>query len=166
MNVSLLEECTVGKLYEPGVVSTYLRHLPAASNLQTLWCSSLESSVDIETMLQTLPLLLHVKHVWLSSINLGESSLMLSPQMVNIERVYLWNMTMSCKALDDLLCIVNKLQLSVTVWIRGCDIKPETEFEQIKNNIKTSELFMVINDDIYQNRDYIFAFKTIKLNAK
>ncbi|XP_060592662.1 uncharacterized protein LOC132747328 [Ruditapes philippinarum] len=72
MDVSLLEKCVVRKLYKPGVVSSYLSQLQAASKLQTFVCSDLESSSDIETMLQTLSLLYHVKYVQLARINLED----------------------------------------------------------------------------------------------
>ncbi|XP_060564214.1 uncharacterized protein LOC132723505 [Ruditapes philippinarum] len=158
MDVSLLEECSVGKLYKPGVVSSYLSQLPAASKLQTFMCCNLESSSDIETMLQTLSLLYHVKHVWLYYINLGERSLTLSPQMINIERVELYDITMSCSVLYDLITVINKLPHTVTVQMEGCDIKPETEFENFKTFIKQSDNFVVTIDDT--SGVYVFQFKT------
>ncbi|XP_060565169.1 uncharacterized protein LOC132724350 [Ruditapes philippinarum] len=160
MEVSLLEECAVGKLYKPGVVSSYLSQLQAASNLQTFLCSDLESSSDIETMLQTVSLLYHVKLVGLFRINLGERSLTLSPQMINIEHVQLWYVTMSCSLLYDLITVINKLPHTVTVWLVGCDIKPETEFENFKTFIKQSDNFVVTNDGTLKSGEYVFEFKT------
>ncbi|XP_060608034.1 uncharacterized protein LOC132760141 [Ruditapes philippinarum] len=112
MDVSLLEEGGVGKLYKPGVVSSYLSQLPAASKLQTFRCSDLKSSSDIETMLQTLPLLYHVKYVQLFSMNLGERSLTLTPQMINIERVDLEDITIVLHHIKQFHC---KLIL-ITFW--------------------------------------------------
>jgi hypothetical protein len=160
MDVSLLERCTVGKLYKPGVVSSYLSQLPAASKLQTFKCSDLESSSDIETMLQTLSLLYHVNDVWLCNINLGERSLTLSPQMINIEHVYLRDITMSCSVLHDLITVINKLPHTVAVYIYGCDIKPETEFKNFKTFIKQSEHFVVMCDETLNSGVYVFVFKT------
>ncbi|XP_060558589.1 uncharacterized protein LOC132718907 [Ruditapes philippinarum] len=160
MDVSLLEECEVGELYKPGVVSSYLSQLPAASKLQSFRCSCLESSSDIETMLQTLSLLYHVKDVRLYRINLGERSLTLSPQMINIERVDLWYITMSCSVLYDLITVINKLPHTVTVYMEGCDIKPETEFENFKTFIKQSDNFVVTSDGTLKSGVYVFQFKT------
>jgi hypothetical protein len=160
MDVSLLEECVVGELYKPGVVSSYLSQLPAASKLQTFRCSSLESSSDIETMLQTLSLLYHVKYVGLYRINLGERSLTLSPQMINIECVYLWDITMSCSVLHDLIIDINKLPHTVTVGMEGCDIKPKSEFENFKTFIKQSDNFVVTYDGTLNSGVYLFEFKT------
>jgi hypothetical protein len=160
MDVSLLEECEVGELYKPGVVSSYLSQLPAASKLQECRCSDLESSSDIETMLQTLSLLYHVKDVGLWRINLGERSLTLSPQMINIERVGLYKITMSCSVLYDLITVINKLPHTVTVWIQGCDIKPETKFENFKTFIKQSDNFVVTGDGTLKSGEYLFRFKT------
>ncbi|XP_060556992.1 uncharacterized protein LOC132717521 [Ruditapes philippinarum] len=161
MDVSLLEVCHVGELYKPGVVSSYLSQLPAASKLQTFKCSYLESSSDIETMLQTLSLLYHVKDVRLYYINLGERSLTLSPQMINIECVVLWHITMSCSVLYELITVINKLPHTVTVWMYGCDIKPETEFKKFKTFIKQSDNVVVTYDDTLKSGVYMFEFKTI-----
>ncbi|XP_060601945.1 uncharacterized protein LOC132755155 [Ruditapes philippinarum] len=160
MDVSLLEECNVGTLYKPGVVSSYLNQLPAASKLQTLWCSYLESPSDIETMVQTLPLLHHIKEVRLYRINLGERSLTLSPQMINIESVELYYITMSCSVLHDLITVINKLPHTVTVYMQGCDIKPETEFKKFKTFIKQSDNFVVTYDGTLKSGEYRFVFKT------
>jgi hypothetical protein len=167
MDVSLLEECFVGGLYKPGVVSSYLSQLPAASKLETFRCFGLQLSIDIKTMLKTLSSLLYVKQVRLLRINLGERSLTLSSQMINIERVELWYIKMSCSVLHDLITVINKLPHTVTVQIRGCDVKPETEFEEIKRDIRTSELFMLTYDtSIDQYGDYMFQFQTIKFADK
>ncbi|XP_060575292.1 uncharacterized protein LOC132732801 [Ruditapes philippinarum] len=160
MDVSLLEECNVGKLYKPGVVSSYLSQLPAASKLHLLWCSYLESPSDIETMVQTLPLLHHLKVVRLQGINLGERSLTLSPQMINIESVDLLYITMSCSVLHDLITVINKLPHTVTVYMIGCDIKPKTEFEKFKTFRKQSDNFVVTDDDTLKSGEYRFVFKT------
>ncbi|XP_060605535.1 uncharacterized protein LOC132758034 [Ruditapes philippinarum] len=161
MDVSLLEECIVGELYKPGVVSSYLSQLPAANKLQTFRCVDLRSSSDIETMLQTVPLLYHVKYVSLVRMNLGERSLTLSPQMINIERVNLFYIiTMSCSVLHDLITVINKLPHTVTVGMEGCDIKPETEFENFKTFIKQSDNFVVTYDGTLKSGVYLFEFKT------
>ncbi|XP_060555853.1 uncharacterized protein LOC132716568 [Ruditapes philippinarum] len=159
-DVSLLEDCDVGALYKPGVVSSYLSQLPAAGKLQRFECCDLESSSDIETMLQTLSLLYHVKDVRLYYINLGERSLTLSPQMINIESVNLLYITMSCSVLHDLISVINKLPHTVTVLIQGCDIKPETEFENFKTFIKQSDNFVVTICGTLKSGVYRFEFKT------
>ncbi|XP_060578465.1 uncharacterized protein LOC132735526 [Ruditapes philippinarum] len=160
IDVSLFEECGVGELYKPGVVSSYLSQLPAASKLQSFKCRSLESSSDIDTMVQTLPLLHLLKDVRLSKINLGERSLKLSPQMINIKLVYLSCITMSCSVLHDLITVINKLPHTVTVQMFGCDIKPETEFEKFKTFIKQSDNFVVTSDGTLRSGRYVFVFKT------
>jgi hypothetical protein len=160
MDVSLLEKCDVGDLYKPGVVASYLSKLPAASKLQRFWCRDLESSSDIETMLQTLPLLHHMKEVRLYRINLGERSLTLLPQMINIERVVLWKITMSCSVLHDLITVINKLPQAVTVNIWVCNIKQKIEFEKLKTFIKHSDNFLVTRDVTLMSGKYMFVFKT------
>ncbi|XP_060604579.1 uncharacterized protein LOC132757337 [Ruditapes philippinarum] len=78
MDVSLLEECDVGELYKPGVVSSYLCQLSEA----------------------------------------------------------------------------------MAVYMEGCNIKPETEFENFKTFIKQSDNFMVIYDGTLESGVYLFEFKT------
>ncbi|XP_060587317.1 uncharacterized protein LOC132742839 [Ruditapes philippinarum] len=161
MDVSLLEECHIGKLYKPGVVLSYLSQLPAASKLQTFGCSDLESSSDKESVLQTLPLLHHMKNVRLYNINLGKRSLTLSPQMINIECIDLFYIKMSCSVLYDLITVISKLPHTVSVYIGGCDIKPETEFENFKAFIIHSDNFLVTRFGTKESGVYVFEFKTI-----
>ncbi|XP_060558273.1 uncharacterized protein LOC132718574 [Ruditapes philippinarum] len=161
MDVSLLEECDVGNLYKPGVVSSYLSQLTAANKLQSFECSYLESSSDIDTMLQTLPFLYHIKDVRLQRMNLGERSLTLTPKMNNIEFVNLCYITMFCSALYGLITVINKLPHTVTVYVRGCDIKTEAEFKEFKTFIKKkSDNFVVIRDGNLKSGVYVFEFKT------
>ncbi|XP_053378594.1 uncharacterized protein LOC123527060 [Mercenaria mercenaria] len=161
VNVSSLENCLVGDLSKPGLSTSFLRKLPAASKLHTFRCGYLKSSDDIETLLQTLPLLVQVKDVRLVDINLGERSVSLSPEMVNIENVYLEEVTMSGSSLRNLVKVVEKLPRSVTVIMHACNITPETEFADVKKDIKTSENFMDITfDGINRYKQYEFVFQT------
>jgi hypothetical protein len=162
IDVSLLEKCGVGKLYEPGVVSSYLSQLPAASKLQAFRCRDLESSSDIETMLKAFPLLHHLKEVRLFKINLGGRSLTLSPKMVNIERVYMSCITMSCSVLDDLINVIKTLPHAVKVQMADCDIKPEKEFEDLKKDLKDSDNSVVTFDGTLKSGVYMFEFTTTK----
>ncbi|XP_060605501.1 uncharacterized protein LOC132757999 [Ruditapes philippinarum] len=160
MNVSLLEKCTVGNLYEPGVVSSYLSRLPEASKLQIFRCFHLKSSSDIDTMILKLPLLLYVKDVWLAGINLGKRTIKLSPEMRNLKLVFLDVITMSCSVLHDLIKVINKLPQTVTIRIEGCYIKTKREFENFKRFVKHSDKFFINYDGTMQSRKYGFEFKT------
>ncbi|XP_045163082.2 uncharacterized protein LOC123527580 [Mercenaria mercenaria] len=166
VNVSSLEDCLVGHLSKPGLVTSYLRELPAASNLHTFRCNSLKSSGDIETMLQTLPLLVQVKRVKLFNITLGERSMSLSPEMVNIKDVFLKKVSMSCSSLRNLVKVVEKLPQSVTVRMRDCNITPERKFSYLKKYIKTSENFVVTFDDITRVNESKFVFQTTEARSR
>ncbi|XP_053379417.1 uncharacterized protein LOC123527516 [Mercenaria mercenaria] len=166
VNVSSLEDCTVGHLSKPGLFTSLLRELPAASKLHTFMCGYLKSSGDIETLLQTLPLLVPVKEVTLWYINLGERSLSLSPEMVNIQFVYLYEVTMSGSSLHNLVKVVEKLPHSVTVRMIDCNITPETEFADVKKYIKTSENFVVTFNGISQYDTYVFEFQTTEAGSR
>ncbi|XP_053378585.1 uncharacterized protein LOC123538925 [Mercenaria mercenaria] len=168
VNVSSLEECAVGYLSKLGLFTLLLRELPAASKLHTFRCNALKSSGDIETLLQTLPLLVPVKEVWLVDINVGERSLSLSPEMVNLQLVFLSKVTMSGSSLRNLVKVVEKLLHSVTVEMLACNITPETEFADVKKYIKTSENFVVTFDGItqYGMYKYVFLFQTTEAGSR
>jgi hypothetical protein len=93
-------------------------------------------------------------NIMLSGINLNESSLLLSREMMNIERVELLWIEMSAGSLQNFITVLENLPQSVTVKMAG--ILPETEYERVRENIRSSQTFLVIQDG------YQFKFKTIK----
>jgi hypothetical protein len=94
--------------------------------------------------------------VTLYDINLDdESSLLLSRDMLNIERVELRYIEMSAESLQNFITVLKNLPQSVTVKMYR--IKPETEYDRVRENIRSSQTFHVIQED-----DYRFEFKTIK----
>jgi hypothetical protein len=120
------------------------------------------SKLDLETLpgrLQlniTTPSLVNVK---LSYINLDdESLLLLSRDMLNIERVELRFIEMPAKSLQNFITVLKNLPQSVTVKMYG--IIPETEYDRVRENIRRSQTFHVIQDD--DRRRETFEFKTIK----
>ncbi|XP_053379563.1 uncharacterized protein LOC123527886 [Mercenaria mercenaria] len=164
VNVSSLEDCYVGRLSKPGLVTSYLCELLAASKLHTFRCGYLKLPGDIDTMLHTLPLLDQVKHVELLGINLGERSL--SPEMVHFEHVVLDEVTMSGLSLRYLVKVVEGLRQSVRVDMRACNITPETEFKVVRKYIKASENFVVQFDGVYQINKYAFVFQTTEYESR
>jgi hypothetical protein len=99
----------------------------------------------------TTPSLVYVTLAW---INLEESSLLLSRDMLNIELVVLENIEMSAGSLQNFITVLENLPQSVTVVMD--DIKPDTEYERVRGNIRKSQIFHVIRDD------WPFEFKTRK----
>jgi hypothetical protein len=97
-------------------------------------------------------------NVTLLSINLDESSLLLSRDMVNIERVTLFEIEMSAESLQNFIIVLQNLPQSVTV--KMYTIKPETEYDRVRENIRRSQTFHVIQDE------WQFEFKTIKPSKK
>ncbi|XP_053393115.1 uncharacterized protein LOC128555268 [Mercenaria mercenaria] len=95
-----------------------------------------------------------VKYVALWDINLTE--MLLPPEMVNIERVELWFVNMSASSFRDLVKVVEKLSHKVTVKIKRCEMRPETEAENVKQFIRSSQNFRVTEDVGSQ-----FVFETI-----
>jgi hypothetical protein len=98
------------------------------------------------------PSLVYVK---LFDINLDESSLLLSRDMLNIERVELRDMEMSARSLQNFIIVLKNLPQSVTVVMRY--IKPETEYDRVRENIRRSQNLQVISNILGW-----FEFKTIK----
>jgi hypothetical protein len=97
-------------------------------------------------------------NVTLSDINLDERSLLLSRDMLNIERVELEYIEMSAESLQNLITVLQNLPQPVTVEMSA--IKPETEYDRVRENIRRSQTFHVIreNEKWWQP----FVFKTIK----
>ncbi|XP_045184200.2 uncharacterized protein LOC123542409 [Mercenaria mercenaria] len=166
VNVSSLEECDVGRLPKPGLLTSFLRELPAASKLHTFKCYYIESSDEIEILLKTLPLLVQLKCVYLCFINLGERSLSLSPEMVNLENVFLLEATLTGSSLRNLVNLVEKLPQSVMIKMHDCNITPETEFADVKKYIKKSENFVVVFDGINELDTYTFVFQTNEVESR
>ena len=162
INVSALEECHVGALSKPGLVSACLQQLPAAEKLQTYVCSNLASFLEIDTMRQTLPSLVSVKQLAFHDIDLGQRSLTLSPEMVNIEVIQLYRVTISSTAFHDLVKVVEMLPLSVMVLLQNCNVAPDTEFKYLKKYISSSGKFVVPVDERLSVSEDSFAFKTIR----
>ncbi|XP_060602696.1 uncharacterized protein LOC132755793 [Ruditapes philippinarum] len=96
-------------------------------------------------------------NVTLWSINLDESSLLLSRDMLNIERVDLEDIKMSAGSLQNFIIVLENLPQSVTVEMT--DIKPETEYDRVRENIRRSQTFHVIQEE---DEEHLFEFKTIK----
>jgi hypothetical protein len=95
-------------------------------------------------------------NVMLLDINLDESSLLLSRDMLNIERVDLERIEMSAGSFQNFITVLENLPQSVTVTMTA--IKPETEYDRVRENIRRSQTFHVIQD----GWDQPFEFKTIK----
>jgi hypothetical protein len=94
-------------------------------------------------------------NVTLLAINLDESSLLLSRDMLNIERVMLKDIEMSAGSLQNFITVLENLPQSLTVAMKA--IKPETEFDRVRENIRRSQTFHLIGDS-WQT----IKFKTIK----
>jgi hypothetical protein len=128
-NLDLSQHSTLSKLY--------LQRLPGRLQLNI----STPSLVDVT----------------LGMINLDESSLLLSRYMLNIERVELWSIEMSAGSLQNFIIVLENLPQSVTVVM--FDIKPETEYDRVRENIRRSQTFHVIQEE---DEEEPFEFKTIK----
>jgi adenine C2-methylase RlmN of 23S rRNA A2503 and tRNA A37 len=98
---------------------------------------------------------LSLGNVTLWGINLDKSSLLLSRDMLNIERVMLEKLEMSAGSLQNFITVLENLPQSVTVIMYH--INPETEYECVRENIRRSQTFHVIQD--YRRR---LEFKTRK----
>ncbi|XP_060573810.1 uncharacterized protein LOC132731615 [Ruditapes philippinarum] len=84
-------------------------------------------------------------NVTLWDINLDESSLLLSRDMMNIERVVLVRIEMSARSLQNFITVLENLPQAVTVEMT--DIEPETEYDRVRENIRRSPTFHVIQEE-------------------
>jgi hypothetical protein len=100
----------------------------------------------------TTPSLVYVK-LW--DINLDKRSVLLSRHMLNIEHVVLWGIEIPARNLQNFITVLENLPQSVTVEMTA--IEPETSFECVRENIRGSQTFLVM-----QNEPWAFVFKLIK----
>jgi hypothetical protein len=136
-NLDLSQHSTLSKLY--------LRLLPGRLQL------------NIST-----PSLVYVK-LW--DINLDESSLLLSRDMLNIESVELREIEMPKRSLQNFIIVLQNLPQPVTVKMKG--IKPETEYDSVRENIRRSQTFQVIQEEMFVDYTWQpFEFKTIKTSKE
>ncbi|XP_060601426.1 uncharacterized protein LOC132754755 [Ruditapes philippinarum] len=134
LNLDLSQHSTLSKLY--------LQLLPGRLQL------------NIST-----PSLVDVTLCW---INLDEVSLLLSRDMLNIERVELVNIEMSAGRLQNIISVLEDLPQSVTVVMSA--VTPRTEYDRVRENIRRSQTFHVMQDS--DSCRGSFEFKTIKNQAK
>jgi hypothetical protein len=80
--------------------------------------------------------------------------------MLNIEHVEFRKIEMSAVSLQNFIIMLKNLPQSVTVKMVA--IKPETENDRVRENIRRSQTFHVIQDDRWQG----FVFKTIKTSKE
>ncbi|XP_060591255.1 uncharacterized protein LOC132746199 isoform X1 [Ruditapes philippinarum] len=96
--------------------------------------------------------------VMLMDINLDESSLLLSRDMLNIKRVVLSEIEMSAESLKNFIIVLEKLPQTVTVTMRY--IRPYTEYDRVREYIRRSQTFHMIQEG--RRRQQLFEFRTIK----
>ncbi|XP_060595395.1 uncharacterized protein LOC132749593 [Ruditapes philippinarum] len=96
-------------------------------------------------------------YVTLDDINLDKRSLLLSRDMLNIERVKLGYIEMSPGSLQNFIIVLKNLPQSLTVKMRY--IRPRTAYDRVIENIRSSHTFHVIQDDWWGG---VIEFKTIK----
>jgi hypothetical protein len=101
-------------------------------------------------------------NVTLGIIKLDESSLLLSLDMLNIERVELGEIAMSAGSLQNFMTVLKNLPQAVTVNMAA--MKPYTGYDHVRENIRSSQTFHVIQDS--DNSLGPFEFKTIKTKQR
>ncbi|XP_060598726.1 uncharacterized protein LOC132752421 [Ruditapes philippinarum] len=97
----------------------------------------------------------------LLGINLDESLLLLSRNMLNIERVDLEEIEMPAGSFQNFITVLKNLPQSVTVKMHA--ITPYTEYQRVRENIRRSKAFHMIDDG---DNLWGIKFKTIKLSKE
>ena len=93
----------------------------------------------------------------LLQINIGESSLLLSPEMTTIKHVRLESIKMAALSFQEFVKILQNLPQSVKVNTGRCAMEPETQYERVVNNIRRTKSFNVILD-----LPLMFTFEKLK----
>ncbi|XP_060596609.1 uncharacterized protein LOC132750616 [Ruditapes philippinarum] len=144
---------------------SYFEELDDQDDCKGFYLDLSQHSTLSELHLSTLPGRLQLNittpslvNVTLSEINLDESSLLLSRDMLNIERVQLKKIEMSAGSLQNFITVLKNLPQSVTVVMAYT--KPDTEYERVREYIRSSKTFHVIEDS--NNYGRLIEFKTMK----
>jgi hypothetical protein len=123
-------------------------------------CKRWNLNLSKQSMLSKLVLLelpgwlqLNISTPSLVYVMLWDIKLSLSGYMLNIERMELVDIEMSAGSLQNFIYALENLPQSITVEMAA--IKPETEYERVRENIRRSQTFHMIRDDNW------FEFKTV-----
>lgn len=145
LNIALssMEECSLG-LFKPDLVLRFLHCDPEDSKLYNFICGGIRSPAAIETVMETLILLRHIKDVALCDMNLGNRPMYIPTP--DIQLIQLIHMTVSAAALRNLYDTILVLPQSVSVLLQDCVVNPNEEIVKVKERIQSSQHFRVLAD--------------------
>lgn len=161
VNMSSLEKCCL-RLSNRNLELKFLNS--EDNRLNTLICDKLHSPHAIGVVLDALHFSRRLRQIELWFIDLDTKTLPVSA-FVNIQRLELWWVRTEASVFSELVDLVPKFQQKVTIVVRDCNISSRKEFELVKENIKTSQHFRILedmDDEEEDNRVGRFEFETIK----
>ncbi|XP_045213053.2 uncharacterized protein LOC123563941 [Mercenaria mercenaria] len=160
VSVSSLEECHFGEFVKPGVLRSLFSCLQGSPKLYTFGGFGLHSDSDIESLVETLPLLDTLRHLLLNRVDFGSKDLKLFPKVKLIEYVKLKRVSISSRAIKTFFEEIQNYDHSVRVELVGCDVKPADEYMCMKENMNESSNYFVIEDRIDQWKRSVFKVRT------
>lgn len=160
INTTSLEICYVGNFPSREILSAILGCLRNAMSLHRFYGGFLTSFDDVTELLATIPKLVSTQYVWLTSVNIGNNKITLSPEMVNLEKIILLEGKIECNVLADLFQQTTKMKQSLQVGLFDVDITPENMKEEVKDQIRRSNRTVMIFDTIRNGKEE-FLFNTV-----
>lgn len=168
IQTSQLEECAVGELQNRNALSSFLTSLQRACKLQRLSCSEVDSGLDL--VLDTIPVLVHLQHLIMYDIKMTNSGIRISAGMEGIEFILIEDAEMTSSSLEQLVHDLEQLKQTVKVQLHDCSVSPPEEYERVKNYVKMSSKFEVLDDGKVKTvlgEEYNgFVFEKIKLKEQ
>ena len=89
-------------------------------------------------------------------MNLGELVFIVPEELINLELIYMYKVSMPCSSLQQLITGVEALPQPVSIVLSECTITPEDEYLGLKDRIRCSDRYTVIYEDD-------FYFRTVKI---
>ncbi|XP_053384127.1 uncharacterized protein LOC123537283 isoform X2 [Mercenaria mercenaria] len=161
LNVLSLENCAIGRL-KANILTSLLESLSKATKLRQFSCLNFTALDDVtEKVLQTLYLLHNLHGIYLQQVDLGDRTINLSAEMKNIECIHLNRVKMTTSLVTKLVDFVQTLQHSVAIILRNCEIKEEADYKKLKENIYSSDKFVVSYDGLTELNYHLFSFKSV-----
>ncbi|XP_053378905.1 uncharacterized protein LOC128548361 [Mercenaria mercenaria] len=157
---SSLEICGVGNL-RPDVQTSLVQCLPEARNLSLVSFTCFKPE-QFDIIKDTLPKLPRLESVAIQLTDLGDTALILSPQMTNLEFVYFYRVTMTSTSLRCLIDSVAVLPQHVKVELKRCTVKTEKDYRQMTKEIRSSPKYQVEVDELNESGDNKFLFYKLK----
>lgn len=165
INTQSLEISFVAMLPSSEIFSSVLSSLQSAKGLRRFYCGFLTESEYVEILLASVPRFVAPEHIWLTNIDVGNSNVILSPEMHKLEKIVMMSVKMGSDFLSQLFHQAVALEQEITVCLFEVEIKPGDDESCAKDQIRNSKRAVILLDGKDEEGRDEFMFKTVPLIA-